>query len=73
MNLSLQLLALLAALVAPVSHAVEYRAVLPKQSAIDFEFRQMGVPVKGGFTRFTTQMIFDPAPPIGDSSKGASK
>lgn len=63
MNLNLQLLALLAALVTPVSHAVEYRTVLPKQSAIGFEFRQMGVPVKGGFKRFTTQMIFDPARP----------
>lgn len=63
MSLNLQWLALLAALVAPASHAVEYRTVLPKQSAIGFEFRQMGVPVKGGFKRFTTQIIFDPARP----------
>jgi polyisoprenoid-binding protein YceI len=42
---------------------VEYRTVLPKQSAISFEFRQMGVPVAGGFKRFTTQMVFDPAKP----------
>jgi polyisoprenoid-binding protein YceI len=57
------ILALLAVLAAPVVHAAEYRTVLPKQSAISFEFRQMGVPIKGGFKRFTTQMIFDPAKP----------
>jgi len=54
---------LLAALAAPAAYAVEYRTVLPKQSSIRFEFRQMGVPVKGGFKRFTTEMTFDPARP----------
>jgi polyisoprenoid-binding protein YceI len=54
---------LLAALAAPAVHAVEYRTVLPKQSSIGFEFRQMGVAVKGGFKRFTAQMAFDPATP----------
>jgi polyisoprenoid-binding protein YceI len=54
---------LLAALAAPAAHALEYRSVLPKQSSIGFEFRQMGVPVKGGFKRFTTDMSFDPAKP----------
>lgn len=54
---------LLAALAAPAAHAVEYRTVLPKQSSIGFEFRQMGVPVRGGFKRFTTDMAFDPAKP----------
>ncbi|MBW8328899.1 MAG: YceI family protein [Thiobacillus sp.] len=63
MTLHLTLFALLAALAAPAAHAVEYRTVLPKQSTIHFEFRQMGVPVKGGFKRFTTQMVFDPAKP----------
>ncbi len=56
-------LALLAVLTAPMAHAVEYRTVLPKQSTIHFEFRQMGVPIKGGFKRFTTEMAFDPARP----------
>lgn len=56
-------LVLLAALAAPAAHAVEYTTVLPKQSSIGFEFRQMGVPVKGGFKRFTTQMAFDPSRP----------
>ncbi len=54
---------LLAALAAPAAHAVEYRTVLPKQSTLHFEFRQMGVPVKGGFKRFTAEMAFDPAKP----------
>jgi polyisoprenoid-binding protein YceI len=59
----LTLLALLAALAASSANAVEYRTVLPKQSSIGFEFRQMGVAVKGGFKRFTAQMVFDPATP----------
>lgn len=61
--MKLATLTLLAVLVAPAAHAVEYTTVLPKQSRIGFEFRQMGVPVKGGFKRFTTQMQFDPAKP----------
>jgi polyisoprenoid-binding protein YceI len=56
-------LALLAVLAAPAAYAAEYRTVLPKQSSISFEYRQMGVPLKGGFTRFATQMVFDPARP----------
>ena len=56
-------LILLAALAAPAANAVEYQTVLPKQSTIHFEFRQMGVPIKGGFKRFTTLMAFDPARP----------
>ncbi len=62
-------LTLLAVLAAPAAHAVEYRTVLPKQSAISFEFRQMGVPVAGGFKRFTTQMVFDPARPEAASAR----
>jgi polyisoprenoid-binding protein YceI len=61
--------ALLAALATPAAHAVEYHTVLPKQSAISFEFRQMGVPVAGGFKRFTTQMVFDPAKPEAASAR----
>ena len=56
-------LTLLAVLASPVAGAVEYRTVLPAQSAIGFEFSQMGVPIKGGFKRFVAQMIFDPAKP----------
>jgi polyisoprenoid-binding protein YceI len=61
--MKLTTLTLLAMLAAPAAHALEYRIVLPQQSTIHFEFRQMGVPVKGGFKRFTTQMVFDPARP----------
>ena len=56
-------LTLLAVLASPVAGAVEYRTVLPAQSAIGFEFSQMGVPIKGGFKRFVALMIFDPAKP----------
>jgi polyisoprenoid-binding protein YceI len=69
MKLNLTLLALLAVLTTPMANAVEYRTVLPKQSAITFEFRQMGVPVAGGFGRFTTQMMFDPAKPEAASAR----
>jgi len=54
---------LMSVMAASAAHAIEYTTVLPKQSRVDFEFRQMGVPVKGGFKRFTTQMAFDPAKP----------
>jgi polyisoprenoid-binding protein YceI len=56
-------LGLLALCVAPAAHAIEYNTVLPKQSRVDFESRQMGVPVKGGFKRFSAHMAFDPARP----------
>lgn len=59
----LNTLSLLAVLASPAASAVEYRTVVPKQSAIGFEFRQMGVPIKGGFKRFVAQMVFDPAKP----------
>ena len=62
-------LTVLAMLAAPAVHAVEYRTVLPQQSTIRFEFRQMGVPVAGGFKRFTTQMAFDPAKPEAASAR----
>jgi polyisoprenoid-binding protein YceI len=61
--MKLTTLTLLAMLAAPAAHAVEYRTVLPQQSTLQFEFRQMGVPVKGGFRRFATEMAFDPAKP----------
>lgn len=57
------LLALLAALATPLANATEFGTVLPRQSTVTFEFRQMGVPMSGGFKRFTAQMRFDPAKP----------
>lgn len=62
MKRKLTLFALAAALAAPVQ-AIEYSSVLPQRSSISFETRQMGVPVKGGFKRFATEMAFDPAKP----------
>jgi polyisoprenoid-binding protein YceI len=72
MTRNLTLLTLLAVLAAPAAHAVEYRTVLPQQSSIHFEFRQMGVPVKGGFKRFATEMAFDPAKPEADDESAGT-
>ena len=69
MNPHLILFTLTAALATPAAYAVEYRTVVPQQSTIQFEFRQMGVPVKGGFKRFATQMRFDPAKPEAASAQ----
>lgn len=66
---SLTWLALLAVLTAPAANAVEYHTVLPAQSSVGFVFRQMGVPVRGGFTRFSTQLKFDPARPEAASAQ----
>ncbi|MHB1084824.1 MAG: YceI family protein [Thiobacillus sp.] len=63
MKLTIKVLALLTVLASPVANALEYRTVLPAQSAIDFNFSQMGVSIKGGFKRFVAQMVFDPAKP----------
>ena len=63
MKLILNTLILFAVLASPAASAVEYRAVLPAQSAIGFNFSQMGVSIKGGFKRFVVQMVFDPAQP----------
>lgn len=45
------------------SHAASYEQVLPEQSRIDFGFQQMGVAMEGNFTRFASQLKFDPAVP----------
>lgn len=63
MMLTLKLAGLLAVSFASAAHAVEYHTVLPKQSTLAFEFRQMGVPIQGEFKRFATQLRFDPAKP----------
>jgi polyisoprenoid-binding protein YceI len=67
--MNIRFLALAAALATSSAQAVEYRTVLPAQSTVSFEFRQMGVPVKGGFKRFATQMRFDPAKPEAASAR----
>lgn len=69
MNPCLIWLVLPAACAASTALAMEYHTVLPQQSAIRFEFRQMGVPVKGGFKRFAARMQFDPARPEAASAQ----
>ena len=56
-------LAMLAALMSPLVHAMEYNTVLAKQSAVNFTFQQMGVSIDGHFKRFDAQMKFDSAKP----------
>lgn len=43
--------------------AVQYDRILPAQSRLAYVSKQMGVPVEGGFRRFTAQFAFDPARP----------
>ncbi|MBU0689482.1 MAG: YceI family protein [Gammaproteobacteria bacterium] len=50
-----------ALLSATVSHAVEFREVLSKESTVMFGYTQMGVTMEGKFNRFTAQLAFDPA------------
>ncbi|MCF8159330.1 MAG: YceI family protein [Polaromonas sp.] len=41
--------------------ATAQQKLLPAQSSIGFEIRQMGVPVQGHFKKFDAQISFDPA------------
>jgi polyisoprenoid-binding protein YceI len=45
------------------AHAVEYNRVQTDKSAINFTYKQMGVAVDGKFSRFSSQLNFDPAKP----------
>ena len=45
------------------AHALEYRAVVPAQSSVTFEYQQMGVTMDGRFKRFMAELVFDPARP----------
>ena len=47
--------------------AFAQQALVPAQSAIQFEAKQMGVPIKGRFTKFDAKISFDAAKP--DASK----
>ncbi|MEG0922467.1 MAG: YceI family protein [Comamonas sp.] len=53
-----------AAFAAPV---FAQQALVPAQSAINFEAKQMGVPIKGHFNKFDAKIAFDAAKP--ESSK----
>lgn len=46
------------------AQAIEYTQVQPKQSRIQFTYKQMGVAVDGQFKQFNSQIQFDPAKPI---------
>ena len=41
--------------------ALADQALVPAQSAINFEAKQMGVPIKGHFQKFDAKLQFDPA------------
>lgn len=43
--------------------AVEYSQVLAEKSAINFGYKQMGVPLEGKFKKFASKVVFDPAKP----------
>ncbi|HET9700064.1 MAG TPA: YceI family protein [Burkholderiales bacterium] len=43
--------------------ALEFNAVQPAASRLEFTVKQMGVPVDGKFRRFSARMKFDPARP----------
>ena len=54
--------------VAAISNqALADQALVPAQSAVNFEAKQMGVPLKGHFKKFDAQIAFDAAKP--ESSK----
>lgn len=57
--------ALLAAalLVMPAAQAVEFNQLQPAKSMVGFVYKQMNVPVEGGFKRFRGELRFDPARP----------
>lgn len=54
-----------AVLLSPISQAqaTEYRTLAPQGQRIQFTFTQMGVPMKGHFSKFTAQFKLDPAKP----------
>lgn len=43
------------------AYAVEYNQVLSEKSTVRFNYKQMGVPMEGKFSKFTARMVFDPA------------
>lgn len=45
------------------AQAIEYTQVQPEKSSVAFVYKQMGVAVDGRFTKFSSQLSFDPAKP----------
>ncbi len=42
------------------SSALEFKQVQTGESAVTFDFKQMGVPLSGKFNKFSAQLAFDP-------------
>ena len=62
-NISRIFLASALVFVANAAQAIEYNTVQADKSTITFTSKQMGVPVHGGFPKFTARVAFDPARP----------
>jgi polyisoprenoid-binding protein YceI len=45
------------------SSALEFKQVQTSESAVTFDYKQMGVPLNGKFNKFSAQVSFDPAKP----------
>jgi len=58
-----QIMAMLISSVAMLSFAdaAEYSSIQPEKSSLAFVYKQMGVPIDGGFKKFAVQLSFDPA------------
>ncbi len=48
-------------LAASTAGAIEYNQVVTEKSAINFGYKQMGVPLQGKFKKFAAKVAFDPA------------
>jgi len=59
-HISLLAVALVAA---PAAHAIEFSQLQPAKSAVSFVYKQMNIPIEGGFKRFKGELRFDPAKP----------
>lgn len=61
----ISVLAVLAAglMAIPAARAIEFNRFQPPKSAVSFVYKQMGVPVEGGFSRFRGELSFNPARP----------
>ena len=57
------LIATALAAVAFASPVMAQQALVPAQSAVNFEAKQMGVPIKGHFQKFDAKIAFDAAKP----------
>jgi polyisoprenoid-binding protein YceI len=45
------------------AHSAEFNSLRPEQSRVEFGYKQMNVPMKGSFKRFSGQLRFVPATP----------